>query len=261
MPAEHYRHLSELADRYWWHWTRRALLSSCAGRFVRPIAAYVDVGCGLGIGTRLAARDLVRAGRAIPGVRTLGIDHPSLRQRHQLGDSGEFAAVDFDERPPGILPGLPSSSAGPVLFSCMDVLEHLREPVALAAAIAASMGAEDLALFTVPALQRLWSDWDVRLGHLRRYTREGLVRELEQAGLEVLESSYLFSWAVLPGLVRARRKQAGDVEFPAVPGPVNAALRWLGWLEIRLGRLLPIPLGTSAWALVRRRPGKLAIAA
>ena len=236
MPEAHYEELAALSESYFWHWTRRELLLRQARR-VQPIGSYLDVGCGLGTGTSLAARELVRCGLAGPGLVTVGIDHPALQPRLE-----RFLAIDLEAPGEWALPALP----GTRLISCMDVLEHLAEPQAVLSRIAALMGPADLALFTVPAFQRLWSAWDQKLGHRRRYTRGLLHEQLRSAGFEILDSSYLFSWAYLPGLLRARGK-ASELEFPRVPAPLNAALKLMGRAELALGA----PFGTSVWAAAR----------
>jgi hypothetical protein len=94
-------------------------------------------------------------------------------------------------------------------------------------------------LMTVPALQTLWSQWDVALGHFRRYERSALISCSEGLPLTIRELSFLFPEMVPLGKIRAKRRRqdttAGESsEFPDLPGVVNDALYGLGSASLAL---------------------------
>jgi hypothetical protein len=110
-----------------------------------------------------------------------------------------------------------------------------------------------LLLVTVPALASLWSDWDVALGHFRRYDRPSLMRAASGLPLRLREASYLFPEMLAPAWVRARRGGDGTAEFPDLVKPVNEALYRLSSATAR--RRARWSHGTSLFAVFERVPG------
>ena len=132
----------------------------------------------------------------------------------------------------------------------LDVLEHLESPVQVLRAACAAARPDAVLVVTVPALPLLWSDWDERVGHHRRYTRSTLRDELQAAGWQPVSIQYLFFSMVLPGLLRRLSSGASRHTgrgFPPVPRAANAFLKAWSLAEARLGRWLPA--GTSLAAL------------
>lgn len=83
----------------------------------------------------------------------------------------------------------------------INVLEHVeREHEELERARAAIKPGGHLLVF-VPALSWLYSNFDREVGHFRRYSRNGLERVVEHAGLEVVHSRYFDIAGVLPWYV------------------------------------------------------------
>jgi hypothetical protein len=98
-------------------------------------------------------------------------------------------------------------------------------------------------MLTVPAMTRLWSGWDVALGHYRRYDKETLLGAVEGLDLEVHDLNYLFPELIPLGLARARRRgsrnvPAGDLEadLPELPWFVNEPMYGLGLASLKLRR-------------------------
>lgn len=140
-------------------------------------------------------------------------------------------------------------------FVCLlDVLEHQEDDRAFAMQLAAKIEPGSTLLITVPALNRLWSQWDEDLGHYRRYDRSRMERCMAGLPFRPLELSYLFPEMILPALARKRRRRgAGEpraAEFPDLPRAVNAAALAVGSLTVRARRLWPA--GTSLLAVYRR---------
>lgn len=122
----------------------------------------------------------------------------------------------------------------------LDVLEHQENDREFVAQLVAQMRPGSKLILTVPALQRFWSEWDLVLGHFRRYDRASLLRCLDGLPLAVLESSYLFPELIPLAILRAHRRRSGrksdmsrDAEFPELPGIVNDILYGIGTLTVR----------------------------
>jgi hypothetical protein len=141
----------------------------------------------------------------------------------------------------------------------LDVLEHQEDDRAFLAELSAKMTPGSLLLLTVPAMPSLWSQWDVVLGHYRRYRKQSFERAIAGLPFTVEETAYLFPELLPLGWVRRLRlgrgggisaEDAASAEFPDLSRPVNEGLYWLGRLTISQRRLAPA--GTSLFAALRR---------
>lgn len=73
-----------------------------------------------------------------------------------------------------------------------DVIEHIEEPVIFLKDCKEKLNDNGKLYITVPAYNTLWSEEDIYAGHFRRYTLKTIRHELNQAGFEVIYSSYFF---------------------------------------------------------------------
>ena len=78
-------------------------------------------------------------------------------------------------------------------------------------------------LLTVPAGEDLWSQWDVSLGHHRRYSRQSLVERFDGLPVHIREVSYLFPELLPLALLRARRLRRVRQPLTVPPGPELAS--------------------------------------
>jgi len=72
----------------------------------------------------------------------------------------------------------------------LDVIEHIKEPVAFIESAAFHLKPGGYVFVNVPALQSLYSQYDVVVGHHRRYDETLLRAQLLEGGLEVCSSRY-----------------------------------------------------------------------
>jgi hypothetical protein len=103
----------------------------------------------------------------------------------------------------------------------------------------------------------LWSQWDVVLGHYKRYRKESLDRAIEGLPFEVEEMSYLFPELLPLGWIRKVRlgrrtpsAEEASAEFPDLPGWLNESFFRLGTFTMHQRRRAPA--GTSVFAALRR---------
>jgi ubiquinone/menaquinone biosynthesis C-methylase UbiE len=92
--------------------------------------------------------------------------------------------------------GLPDARVDAIAF--FDILEHLEHPDVLLRETYRSLRRGGKLYITVPAYQFLWSDEDIYAEHKRRYTRKGLVQNLEKLGFQINFASYFFQSLLLP---------------------------------------------------------------
>jgi len=79
-----------------------------------------------------------------------------------------------------------------------DVIEYIENDTNFLDEINHYLAIDGILLVTVPAYKFLWSKEDVDAGHFRRYTLKSLNNKLNKSGLEVVYSTYIFSFLILP---------------------------------------------------------------
>jgi SAM-dependent methyltransferase len=184
-----------------------------------------------------------------------------------LGRFGRVDAIEVDDaaralstsrlgRPVGSspLPALPGIADGSYhLIALLDVLEHIEEDRASLASIKRKLAPGGRVLLTVPANQWMWSAHDAAHHHHRRYSKAGLRRVIEEAGLGIELLSY-FNSLLFPVAAAARiaGKLSGKTESDdAMPSPaVNGVLEKMFGFERHLVGRVPLPAGVSLVAIL-----------
>ena len=235
-PLEaHLQRQIEHSREFFWH---RVRWKAVARELPEGPFELTDVGAGIGLLGDLLARDFPQATyRFVEPIESL---ERGLEQRF----GAEANAHDVD------------GYRGSRYVTLLDVLEHQADDRAFLAELVAKMDPGATLIVTVPALQRLWSQWDVALGHHRRYDKRALAATFEGTRLRVRELSYLFPEMLAPAWVRRRRSNgaddeldAGGAEFPDLPQSVNELLYAVGSASERLRRVWPA--GTSLLAVAQ----------
>jgi SAM-dependent methyltransferase len=130
---------------------------------------------------------------------------------------------------------------------CLNVLEHVRDPLAALRNIHSALEPGGRAVLYVPQGQWLYSSLDEVLGHRCRYSRSALQGELEQTGFEV-ESMRSFNRFGVPGWLwngkLLRRRSFGRLQLKVFD--------WLTPILRRVDRMVPTP-GLGLIAVARKR--------
>ena len=224
------RHFSELAklesDNFWFR-ARNRLVVWALGRYFPGARRLLEVGCGTGFvlsgiagafpaleitGSEVAAEGLGFAARRVPVARLIQMDARRIPFR------GEFDVV-----------------------GAFDVIEHIEDDRAVLRALNNALVPGGGLLLTVPQHPFLWSEYDVRARHVRRYRAAELRAKLVEAGFEVVKMTS-FVTLLLPLMTASRlaRKTPGEDYDPL------AELRIAPWLN----RILACVLGAE-FLLVR----------
>jgi len=222
---------------YWWYAVRQAHVHAClAARRGGEAMHYLDFGCGAGgVMSAVVARFAPREALGLDGTQAV-VDIAVAR-----GLNARYA----DFREPLQLPFRPDA------VTCLDVLEHLEDPVRALAHLSSVTAPDALLVVTVPAMPSLHSRWDDLCGHHRRYTQELLDRHLREGGWRAQRMRHVFSYCVPPAWVQRRLlRRVQQMEFPPVSPLANRLLTWAGGAERALGS--PFPFGTSILATAVR---------
>lgn len=190
-----------------------ALRKSCASG-----AKCMDIGCG--------------RGHFVGVLRAHGFDAGGveLGQPAVLEEAAPFVrtGIGFQD-----LSALERQNVTCVLL--LDVIEHLPDPVAFLRDVRHSFPDLKSLIVTVPARQEIWSNYDERYGHFKRYSFGLAQKEIEQAGFRVGSMRYFFRTLYLAALLKKLFGSKREVVH-AAPRRLKWH-RWLGnifWMETKL---------------------------
>jgi SAM-dependent methyltransferase len=153
----------------------------------------------------------------------------------------------------------PDNSIGAI--GAFDVLEHLENPSQLLGEIYRILEPGGYFVCSVPAYQWLFSDFDISIGHFRRYSRKTLRSLIASTGLITQTTSSLFGYLVLPAFVLRRipylfgRRNAYIQTVYSTGGnsqlleKLNPFFRIIGSFE----KLIKFPIGLSI-ILISKKP-------
>lgn len=234
--------MAEHDQVHWWYVARRKILADLIAREtdLPEGARILEIGCGTGHNFemlkgfgRLDALEVDGEARALA----------SKRLGHAVGDA-----------PLPELSGAPDRTYH--LIALLDVLEHVDGDEAALRSIATKLAPGGRILVTVPAYQWMWSAHDLAHHHKRRYSKRGLRRVAEAAGLKVSGIGYFNSLLFpLAAAVRIAGKIAGksssDDSLP--PRPLNSLFERIFGLERHMVGKIPFPAGVSLFALLSTR--------
>ncbi|MBC7595562.1 MAG: class I SAM-dependent methyltransferase [Kineosporiaceae bacterium] len=210
------KQMAEIEENHWWFRERRALIARELKNL--PTGCALDIGAAAGRNTTVLeeagwqsfALEYDESGAALAKSRGINV---------MRGDATRLPVPDnhFD------------------LAISYDVLEHIADDVAVVEEIKRVLKPGGHVLIAVPADPRLWSEHDVAVSHLRRYTRESLSKLFEEAGFVIEEVK---SWNVLlrPVVAWKRRRPSNTgSDIKAVSAPLNRALH----IVVAMERYLP----------------------
>ena len=243
--AEHFADLFAREASSFWFQGRNDILSWVIGRYVRPRARFLEIGCGTGFvlarltrdfpDTAFTGSELFETGLSYARQRLPGVDLMQMDAR----------ALPYDAEFDGI--------------GAFDVLEHIAEDERVLSEIHRALRPGGHVVLSVPQHPALWSLADEIACHERRYNRGELENKLRRAGFQVVMSTS-FVTLLLPLMFAVRRsgrsKRALEKDPAAehrMPALVNAILRATITVELMLIRLgLRLPAGGSRLVVARK---------
>ena len=242
-PA-HFAELVRLEAGNFWFRARNRLIAWAMGRYFGGARGFFEVGCGTGFvlagvaaafpalklaGSEAASTGLAFAAACVPGASFMQMDARRIPFREEFDVVGAF-----------------------------DVIEHIEDDGAVLRAMQNALVPGGGLLLTLPQHPFLWSEYDTRAGHVRRYRARELRRKVVEACLEIVRmTSFVTVLLPLMYLSRLAQRTPGAGYDPL--GELRIA-PWLNWpLEqaLSLERLLiragiNLPVGGSLLVLARR---------
>jgi trans-aconitate methyltransferase len=232
-----------MEESSFWFRSRNDLIAWAVSKYLPQAENLLEVGCGTGfvlaglrkrfpllelVGGELFTSGLVEARKRLPQTTLYQMD------ARRIPFNQEFDVV-----------------------CAFDVLEHVHEDQQVMAQLRQAAKPGGGVLVTVPQHPRLWSTVDDFSRHQRRYTRQELIRKLEDAGLAVTRTTS-FVTLLLPALMASRLAHRGDDEFDPeteyrMPARVDRTLeRIMGLERWLIARGLSFPIGGSRLAVATR---------
>lgn len=187
-PDQWYEIMDE--HHFWMVWRTRAFLQQCRALSIPTDAPYsvLEIGCGHGILRRML--------EASTRWKIDAVDLNAGALFHSTPGRGRTALYNIHDRAPSLAAGYDAL----ILF---DVIEHIESPPEFLASCLYHLKPGGYVFINVPALQSLYSKFDVAVGHYRRYTKQTLEAELAKAGIRKVEDRY---WGMTMLPVVALRK-------------------------------------------------------
>ena len=136
-----------------------------------------------------------------------------------------------------------------------DVLEHLQEPEVVLKEIYRVLKPGGLLLASVPAYQWLYSDFDIQIGHFRRYSRKSLQKLLEICNFRENRFTNLFFIFLVPAFIMRRLPYLMGVRWKqkeSIPTSENFLIKLLTPILrkiLRVEEKLQMPLGLSIFSI------------
>jgi ubiquinone/menaquinone biosynthesis C-methylase UbiE len=190
MQIEEYDALEKVEHEHWFYKGKRMLVRHWIERAAKLASGDIIVDAGAGTG------ELVRELRSIydsRGVSVIGIEFAEEPRRLALErKETELLA--------GSILDLPVKDGTSKVTIALDVLEHVEDDKLAFSELLRVTAKDGIIIINVPAFMSLWSDWDVSLGHFRRYSKRMLLDVItpHSAKFEMLHFDYANAFAFLP---------------------------------------------------------------
>lgn len=235
-------------ENHFWQIGRR----ECVYRFVKPYLRRREggesawKGIELGIGNGSVAGELMRYGVSMEGA---DLFYSALRFcRKRFGNIPLYQADLLD---------LPFKEKYD-FAGIYDIIEHVEDDRRCLRNLYEALKPGGLLNITVPACKFLWSDFD-KHQHVRRYSKEELVRKVEDAGFDVLRASFMMFllFPIVYVFRKTQRYPTGDklenVKEVCVLPVINEIFLAIFRLEKILLKFFNLPIGSSL-ILIAKKP-------
>jgi 2-polyprenyl-3-methyl-5-hydroxy-6-metoxy-1,4-benzoquinol methylase len=229
-------------DHFWIQWRFNSILGI---REIRELAGarLFEVGCGNGL--------VIGQFESMPNIIVDGCDLNLLALNQIENSKGDIYLLNIFENPQELV----GKYSGILL---LDVIEHIDDDNEFLATSCNYIDDDGLIIINVPAMNVLFSRYDKRAGHKRRYNKKMLKELFKKNDIEIISIRY-WGFLLLPAAVIRKfilyftpERKIIKVGFQ----PPNQALNWFCKMLMKIeNKLFSSPLlGTSLIAVGRRKP-------
>ena len=190
MQLSEYDALEKVEREHWFYKGKRILTQYWIDREATLSRGDCIVDCGAGTGELV--REL-KASYEPQGISVIGIEY--VEEARRLAK--ERKGIDLVE---GSILELPLHNGSSSVTIALNVLEHVEDDTLAFSEMLRITKPGGIVIINVPAFMSLWSDWDVSLGHFRRYSKSMLQAVLasHRSEIDVLHFEYENAFAFLP---------------------------------------------------------------
>ena len=245
MDAEAYKEMIELQEEHWWFVARRDVIQSFI-KMQMPQGSgskVLEIGCGVGGNVGL----LSQSGQ----YRGIDMHKPAIDYCSEKYPQFEFQCARVEDIPQEF-----NSNKFDSIY-ILDVLEHIDDQVAILKSAQNYLTQSGKILVTVPAFEFLWSPHDEFVHHVRRYTKAGLKKVLEDSGYKVERISYfnsiLFPLALIQRLGMRLLNKKLNTHLSTPPTIVNWLFKVIFAQEAWILKRTNLPVGLSIIAVVSQK--------
>lgn len=237
--------MRSVEDNLWWY---RGLRGHVVASIKPPHPTFklLDAGCGSG-------GMLARLRKHFPEASLTGMDYVNraLELTRDRNTGAELAQGSADALPFG-------ESEFDVVLSLDVIVLHGIDDQKAVTEMYRVLRPGGMFIINVAAFDFLRGSHDAATNMARRYTKERLKNLLRNAGFTISSLSY-WNMALMPAVAAVRwasrtRAQEPNVRSDLKPmwPPLNALLSQIAQLELATSRRVPLPFGTSLFAVARK---------
>jgi len=242
MDGEAYKEMIELQEKHWWFVARRDVVKSFMKLQMKEslTSKVLEIGCGVGGNVGLLSQS----------GNYLGIDmhRPAIDHCSEKFPQFNFQCTRVEDIPEEF-----SSNKFDSIY-ILDVLEHIDDQLEILKSTKNYLTQNGKILLTVPAFEFLWSPHDDFVHHVRRYTKSGLQKTLEEAGYKVERITYfnsiLFPLALIQRLSMRLLDKKLSTHLSTPPPVVNRLFQFIFAQEAWILKHTNLPVGLSVIAVV-----------
>jgi len=241
-PAHAFTELAKVEGNHWWFQGRNRILLWVMAQEQPLFRNFLEIGCGTGF-------VLEGVSHTFPEVELFGSEYfeEGLAHARQRVPSATFTQLDAT---------LMDEVSRYDAIGAFDVIEHIQEDEKVLHNLARALVPNGRLFITVPQHRWLWSEADEYACHVRRYTKEELVKKIKQAGLKVDYSTSFVSLLIpLMWLSRLQAKKGNydPLDEFRIPGWLNRSLKAIMSIEFfMIKRGLRLPCGGSLLVVAKK---------
>lgn len=219
-------------EHHWWQLARNSVIAHAVKTLAAPHSVVLDIGCGRGITVKYL-RD--------KGVNCSGVE---IARTSPVPGAGEFIRVGSD-----IMDLSPADRQRYDTLLLLDVIEHVPDPISFLQNLADAFPNAAHVIFTVPARQELWSNYDEFYCHFRRYSLKMVEDLASRLGWKIRWRGYFFRLVYPAAYFLAKLGIKRETKLTGPGGIGKLAHKLISYIMILDRHILPSQLrGTSILA-------------